>query len=80
ARYAAFLGGGIVVASYVFETLRLLSAPLRGWESASVFALQKAGMSLSGEIHPGPIMLLLGLTMVFMVAAAMAMDRRDLTD
>ncbi len=80
ARYAAFLGGGVVIASYVFETLRLLSEPIRDWEEISVFAQHKASMSLSGEIHPGPILLLLGLAVVVVAAAAMALERRDLTD
>lgn len=79
-RQAALIGGGFVIASYVFETLRLLSDSIRGWEAISVFAHQKAGMELSGELHAGPILLLLGLVLLVTVVAAVALERRDLTD
>ena len=55
------------MASYVFETLRLLSSSLRSWDEVSLFAHQKAGFSLAGEIHAGPICLLAGLVILMVV-------------
>ena len=79
ARQAAMLAGGFVVASYVFETLRLLSPALRSWDEVSLFAHQKAGVSLAGEVHTGSILLLLGVTILLAGCAALAFERKDLT-
>ena len=78
ARQASLVAGFIVVASYVFETLRLLSSSIRSWDEVSLFAHQKAGFTLAGEIHSGPILLLLALVILMIVAAAVAFERRDL--
>jgi beta-exotoxin I transport system permease protein len=80
AKQAGMVAGGLVVASYVFETLRLLSNSLRNWDEVSLFAQQKAGFTLVGELHAGPIAWLLGLVVVLVVAAALAFERRDLAN
>lgn len=77
-RGASLIAGGLVVASYVFETLRVLSPPLRGWEPVSLFAHAKAGVSMAGQVSPGPILLLLGLAAALTAAAALVFARRDL--
>ena len=68
----------LVVGSYVFETMRLLSPALRSWDEVSLFAHQKAGFSLAGEVHLGPVLVLLGLTVLMVGVAAVAFERRDL--
>jgi len=78
ARHASLATGFIVVASYVFETLRQLSTSIRSWDEVSLFAHQKAGFTLAGEIHSGPICLLVGLIILMIAAAAAAFERRDL--
>jgi beta-exotoxin I transport system permease protein len=78
ARQSAMLVGGIVVASYVFETMRMLSPAIRGWDKVSVFAYQKAGVSLYGEVGLGSILLLVALTVLATVVAALVFERRDL--
>ena len=76
-RQAALLAGGFVVASYVFETLRLLSPALQNWGAASLFAHHKAGFSLAGEFHARPVLLLVGLAAALLGAAMVAWERRD---
>ena len=78
ARHASLATGFIVVASYMFETLRLLSTSIRSWDEVSLFAHQKAGFTLAGVIHWGPIGLLVGLVVLMTIAAAVAFERRDL--
>ena len=78
ARQAALLAGSLVVASFVFETLRLISPRIRHLDEISLFAHQKAGVTLDGTVHAGPIALLLGLTALAVVAAAMVLERKDL--
>lgn len=78
ARHAAMAAGGFVIACYVFETLRQLSPSLRHLDKISLFAWQKAGWTLAGQIHPGPILGLLGLTAVLVAGAALALERKDL--
>lgn len=78
ARQAALLAGGLVVASFVFETLRLMSPRIRHLDEVSLFAQQKAGVTLDGTVHAGPIGLLLGLTGLVVVAAAIVLERKDL--
>jgi len=80
ARQAALIGGGFAVASYVFETLRLLSDSIRGWNEISVFAYHKAGMDLSGEVHAAPIVMLLGMVLLVTFLAIFALERRDLVE
>lgn len=77
-RRASLLAGSIVVGSYVFDTLQLLSPVLARWRALSLFAHYKASYSLSGDISPGPILLLLGMAVVLVAAAAAAWERRDL--
>jgi len=78
ARQAALVAGGIVVASYVFETLRLLSPRIRNLDQISLFAQQKAGVTLDGVVHGGPIMLLLVLMFLLVVVAMVVFERKDL--
>jgi ABC-2 type transport system permease protein len=78
ARRAALLGGFIVVASYIFESLRLLSPPLSGWRFASLFAYYKDGYSLTEGFSAAPILVLLALTAALVAAAVLAWERRDL--
>jgi ABC-2 type transport system permease protein len=78
ARHAALLAGIVVVASYVFETLRLLSPALSGWRGVSLFAQHKAGYSLSGGLSAMPILALLGITVVLIAVSAIIWERRDL--
>ena len=78
ARQAALMAGSIVVASYVLETLRILSPALAGWRPVSLFAYHKAGFSLAGEVSVAPVLLLLGITVALVVGAMVAWERRDL--
>ena len=77
-RHASLAAGGIVVASYVFETLQLMSPALAGWRALSLFAHHKAGYPLSGDPAVGSILLLLGIAALLVAAAAAAWERRDL--
>ena len=72
--------GALVVASYTFETLRLLSPRIRHLDEISLFAHQKAGVTLDGAVHAGPILLLLGLALGTLVAAAWVLERKDLAN
>lgn len=78
ARHAALAVGGFVIASYVYETLRLISMRLRPLDEFSLFAWQKAGVTLDGTVHAGPILLLLLLTLGVVALAAVVLERRDL--
>jgi len=78
ARQAALSAGIVVVASYVFEMLRLLVPELRSWTAVSVFAHHKAGYTLAGELSGVPILLQLGLAAVLLGAALLVWQRRDL--
>ncbi len=77
-RRAGMLGAVIVVGGYVFETLRVMSTTLRPWDEVSLFAWQKESLTLAGELHAGPVLLLLGLAVLLAGAAAFAFERRDL--
>jgi beta-exotoxin I transport system permease protein len=78
ARQASLLAGGLVVASYVFETLRLLSPRIQHLDEISLFAIQKAGVTLDGGVHAGPIALIMGLMVVVVGAAAVVLEQKDL--
>jgi len=78
-RTAAVAVGVLVVASFTFETLRLLSPVLRPWTSVSLFAQQKAGVALDGAVDPGSIVMLLLVAVVVAAGAAAVFERRDLT-
>ena len=78
ARHAAIVTGSVVVASYTFETLALLSPVVGRWQAFSLFHYHKAGFTLAGEIVAGPICLLLGLVAGLVVAALVVYERRDL--
>lgn len=78
ARQAALIAGGVVIASYVFETLRLLSPSIRHLDELSLFAQQKAGLTLDGAVHGGPIALQLGLMLLLVVLAMVVFQRKDL--
>lgn len=77
-RPAAFTAGAVVVASYVLETLRLLSPTLAGWRSVSLFAYHKAGYPLTGSPDPGAVVVLLVIAVLLVVGACVAWERRDL--
>lgn len=77
-RPAALLAGALVVVSYVFETLRMLSPPLQAWRPVSLFAHAKAGVSVSGAWDLPSILLLLGLAALLTMGAAAVFRRRDL--
>lgn len=77
-RPAAFGAGAVVVASYVFETLRLISPSLEGWRPVSLFAYHKASYPLGGAPDPWSAVLLLGLAALLAAGAAVAWERRDL--
>ncbi|MBU2500791.1 ABC transporter permease [bacterium] len=79
-RTAALTAGSVVVAAYVFETLRLTTPALRGWDELSLFAIQKAGFTGQGSLDPGPICGLLAAAIGLGLAAAVVFDRRDLAD
>lgn len=80
ARQAGTIAGAIVVASYAFETLRVMSSTLRPFDEISLFAWQKSSLSLAGEIHAESALLLLGLVALLATAAALIFERRDLTN
>lgn len=77
-RPAAFGTGAVVVASYVLETLRLVSPALSGWRPVSLFAHHKAAYPLAGAPDPRSAVLLLGIAVVFAAGAAAVWERRDL--
>ncbi len=77
ARRAATAAGILVVASYVFETFRLLTPAIRHWDSFSLFALQKAGWTLAGQFHPLPVLVLLGLTGLVFAGALVVLEKKD---
>ena len=77
-RPAGFAAGAIVVASYVLETLRLLSPALAGTRPVSLFAYHKASYPLAGSPDPAAALLLLGLGALLVAVAAVAWERRDL--
>lgn len=76
-RSASLFAGALAVGAYVFETLRLLSPALEPWEWASLFAHQKAGVTVSGEVHAGPILVLLGGSVLLIAVAVFVFERRD---
>jgi len=78
ARRASLLAGSIVVASYVFDTLQLLSPVLARWRALSLFAHYKASYSLAGDLSPAPILLLLGIAVILVAGAVATWERRDL--
>jgi ABC-type Na+ efflux pump permease subunit len=77
-RHAALAVGGLVVVSYTFETLRLLSPRIRHLDGFSLFAQQKAGVTLDGAVHAAPILALLGLAAAALVLAVVVLERKDL--
>ena len=77
-RPAAFGTGAVVVASYVLETLRLVSPTLAGWRPFSLFAHHKAAYPLTGAPDPWSTLLLLALAALFAAGAAAVWERRDL--
>jgi ABC-2 type transport system permease protein len=78
ARHSSLAVGGLVVASYTFETLRLLSPRIRHLDELSLLAVQKAGVTTDGTVHAVPILVLLGLAVLAVVAAALVLERKDL--
>ena len=79
ARHASLLAGIVIVASYVFDLLRLTSSTASGWGAISLFAQHKAGYSLAGEISAGPILFLLGVAAALAIAALLVWERRNLS-
>ncbi|MFO7654573.1 MAG: ABC transporter permease subunit [Candidatus Krumholzibacteriia bacterium] len=77
-RSAGFVAGAVVVASYVFETARLVSPAFAWWRPVSLFAYQKAGYPLAGDPDLVAVLLLLGLTALLATGAALGWERRDL--
>jgi ABC-2 type transport system permease protein len=77
-RSAALAAGAIVVASYVLETLRLLSPALASWRPVSLFAYHKASYPLTGPADLVALFLLLLVTAALLVAAVATWERRDL--
>jgi len=77
-RHAAILAGGVVIGSYVFETVRLISPELAGWRAVSIFAYHRAGVTLAGELAPGPAVAFTALSVLLLVLAVGAFERRDL--
>ena len=78
-RHAAMLAGGAVIASYVFETVRIISPELAGWRVVSPFAHHNAAVSFAGELSPEPSLAFAALALLLLLGAASAFGRRDLT-
>jgi ABC-2 type transport system permease protein len=79
ARRAALLAGVVVVASYVLETLRVLSPALARWRPLSLFAHQKEAFTLAGAVGWGELGLLAGIAILLVTAAVATYERRDVT-
>lgn len=77
-RPAAFGAGAVVVGSYVLETLRLVSPAMSGWRPVSLFAYHKASYPLVGTPDPWAAVLLLAITALLAIGAALVWERRDL--
>jgi ABC-2 type transport system permease protein len=77
-RAAGFTAGAIMVASYVLETMRLMSPALAWFRPVSLFWYQKASYPLEGAPDLAAVGLLIALTVGLIVAACLAWERRDL--
>ncbi len=77
-RHAAMLAGGVVIGSYVFETVRLISPALAGWKPISIFAHHRVGVTLSGELSWMTAAAFVGLSILLTALAVRAFERRDL--
>ena len=77
-RHAAMLAGGVVIGSYVFETVRLISPALAGWRPVSIFAHHRAGISLEGDLSWMTAAAFIGLAALLLALAIRAFERRDL--
>jgi len=77
-RHAAMLAGGMVIGSYVFETVRLISPALVGWRPVSIFAHHRAGVSLDGDLSLMTADVFIGLAALLLMLAVRTFERRDL--
>ncbi len=77
-RHAAVLAAGVLIGSYVFETVRLISPMLAGWRPVSIFAHHRAGVTLDSDLSLTTAAAFIGLSIMLVGLAVRAFDRRDL--
>lgn len=77
-RHAAMLAAGVLIGSYVFETIRMIAPALAGWEVVSLFAYHKAGVTLAGQLSWMTAAEFSALAGLLLIAAMEAFERRDL--
>ncbi len=77
-RRAAILATVVLVGSYVFETIRMISPSLADWRAVSMFAHHKSGVSLAGELSWANAAGFTALAVVMLGLAMEAYRRRDI--